>query len=62
MRKYLLEYTLMLAFVALASAGLFVAESSFAVRSARPNLGNEVLPFDCSLPVEGIPSDLPCRP
>jgi hypothetical protein len=62
MRKYLIEYTLMLTFVALASAGLFVAESSFTVQSAGPNLGNEVLPFDCSQPPEGIASDLPCRP
>ena len=62
MRKYLIEYTLMLAFVALASAGLFVAESSFTVHSAGPSLSNEVLPFDCSLPPDGVPSELPCRP
>jgi hypothetical protein len=62
MRKYLLEYTLMLAFIALASAGLFVAESSFTVHSAGPNLGNEVVPFDCSLPPDGIAPAMPCRP
>lgn len=62
MRKNLLEYTLLLAFVALASAGLFVATSSFAVHSAGPNPANEMLPFDCSLPPEVSAADVPCRP
>jgi hypothetical protein len=62
MRKHLLEYTLLLAFVALASAGLFVATSSFPAQSAAPKVGNEVLPFDCSLPPEVSPAEVPCRP
>jgi hypothetical protein len=62
MRKNLFEYTLLLAFVALASAGLFVAEASFPVQSAGPNPGNQVVPFDCSLPPEVSPAEVPCRP
>jgi len=62
MRKNLLEYALLLAFVALASAGLFVATTSFTVQSAQRNPGNEILPFDCSLPPEVSAAEVPCRP
>ncbi len=62
MRASLLEYTLMLAFISLASAGLFVATSSSSVQTVEANPGNEMLPFDCSLPPEVSPAEVPCRP
>jgi hypothetical protein len=62
MRKHLLEYALLMAFVALASAGLFVATSSFPVQSAGANPHNDMLPFDCSLPPQVSPAEVPCRP
>lgn len=62
MYKYLLDYTLLLAFIAFASAGLFLATSSFAVQSAGARPTSEMLPFDCSIPPEISPASLPCQP
>jgi hypothetical protein len=56
MRKTLIETALVVMFVALTSAGLFIKTNSF-----KPAANRELEPIDCSVPVDFSIPHGPCR-
>jgi hypothetical protein len=60
MRSHVLEFALMLAFIALASAGLFKATSYF--ETAAVGHSEDTLPFGCTLPPGVTSAEASCPP